>query len=236
MMRCAWGWVAAALCMAARGPEYQTRSMEGWTVTVRQELLDEKSEVGREALRLLQAKLYDVGRAVPPKACAELRKVPIWLGIGEGTGAGAEYHPSEAWLREHGHDPRKAKAVEIGDAAKFLKYAVPQPSMLIHELAHAYHDRVLGFDHAGIKAAYAAALQGKKYESVLHIDGGRKRHYALTDPKEYFAEASEAWFGTNDFYPFVRWSLREVDPDVCKVLEEVWVASPVTARGRRDQL
>ena len=72
------------------------------------------------------------------------------------------------------------------------------------------------------KAAYAAAVQGKRYESVLHIDGGHKRHYALTDHKEYFAEACEAWFGTNDFYPFVRAELREVDPEACTVLEEVW--------------
>ena len=94
--------------------------------------------------------------------------------------------------------------------------------MLLHELAHAYHDRVLGFDHAGILAAYKAAVDGKKYESVLHIGGKLKRHYALTNEKEYFAEASEAWFGTNDFYPFVRAELREVDPKAAAVLEEVW--------------
>ena len=29
---------------------------------------------------------------------------------------------------------------------------------------------------------------------------------------EYFAEASEAYFGTNDFFPFVRIELRRHDP------------------------
>ncbi|MBV8880523.1 MAG: metallopeptidase, partial [Planctomycetaceae bacterium] len=69
---------------------------------------------------------------------------------------------------------------------------------------------------------YAAAVEGKKYDSVLHVSGSRKRHYALTNEKEYFAEATEAWLGTNDFYPFVRAELREVDPAVCAVLREVW--------------
>ncbi len=203
---------------------YETRTLEGWTVRVTRVLLDEQAELGKRALRLLETKLYEVTRVVPERACAELRKVPIWLCVGEGTkgAGGAEYHPSEAWLRDHGYNPAKAKAVEIGDATHFLKFSIPQPSVLLHELAHAYHDRVFGFGHAGIKAAYAAAVEGKRYESVLHIGGKLKRHYALTDEKEYFAEASEAWFGTNDFYPFVRAELRDFDPKLVPVLEGVW--------------
>lgn len=212
------------LLLAAPASDYETRTVEGWTVHVARPLLGEQAALGRDALRLLEVKLYDVGRVVPAKACAELRKVPIYLCVGEGTrgSGGAEYHPSAEWLKKNGYDPAKAKAVEIGDAARFLQFSLPQPSVLLHELAHAYHDRVLGFEHAGIRAAYAAAVEAKTYDSVLHIHGSKKRHYALTDPKEYFAEASEAWFGTNDFYPFVRAELKEVDPGICTVLGEEW--------------
>lgn len=214
---------------ASAGPlapdgNYEPRIIEGWTVLIQRPLLDDQAALGRDALRLLEVKLVDVVRTVPAAACVELRKVPIYLCFREGSrgGPGAEYHPDEGWLRDNGYDPKKAKAVEIGDAAQFLKFSIPQPSVLLHELAHAYHDRVLGFGHAGIKAAYASAVEGRKYESVLHVGGARKRHYALTDEKEYFAEATEAWFGTNDFYPFVRAELREFDPQVCAVLREVW--------------
>ena len=215
---------ASAPLRSAPDEPYESRTIEGWTVRVQRVLLEEKAELGRQALRLLETKLYDVARVVPEKACIELRKVPIWLCSGEGTkgAGGAEYHPSEAWLRDHGYNPLKAKAVEIGDAAHFLEFSIHQPSVLLHELSHAYHDRVLGFDQPGIKAAYAAAVEGKRYESVLHIGGKMRRHYALTDHKEYFAEASEAWFGTNDFYPFVRAELREFDPGAAAVLKEVW--------------
>jgi hypothetical protein len=209
----------------ATAPEpYVLRSLEGWSIHVARGLVEEQADLGREALRVLEVKLFEIGRVVPARALGELRKVPIWLCVGEGTKGGgrAEYHPSETWLRENGYKPFKAKGVEIGDAAGFLDYSIAQPWVLLHELAHAYHDRVLGFDHPGIRAAYQAALRGKKYERVLHADGARVRHYALTDEKEYFAECSEAWFGTNDFYPFVRAELRDFDPEAARLLEELW--------------
>ncbi len=225
-MRTLLGLLLMSAVTSAVAPKdaYETRTLEGWTIHVARPLLDEQAALGRDALRLLEVKLYDVGRVVPSKALGELRKVPIWLCVGEGTkgAGGAEYHPSAEWLKSNGYNVEKAKAVEIGDAARFLKFTIPQPAVLLHELSHAYHDRVLGFEHPGIKAAYAAAVDGKKYESVLHIGGSKKRHYALTDHKEYFAESCEAWFGTNDFYPFVRAELKEFDPEICSVLSEVW--------------
>ncbi len=39
---------------------------------------------------------------------------------------------------------------------------------------------------------------------------------------EHFAEASEAFFGTNDFYPFVRAELRRHDPGMYALLEKLW--------------
>jgi hypothetical protein len=39
---------------------------------------------------------------------------------------------------------------------------------------------------------------------------------------EYFAEASEAWFGTNDFYPYVKSELEEHDPAIAALLGRVW--------------
>ena len=134
----------------------------------------------------------------------------------------AEIQRACEWLAKNGFNPEKAKGVEIGNAARFLKTALDQPSMVLHELAHAYHDRVLGFGHAGLLEAYREAKKAGAYESVLRIGGARERHYALTDPQEYFAEGTEAFFGTNDFYPFVRAELRVHDPKLFRLLEELW--------------
>jgi hypothetical protein len=39
---------------------------------------------------------------------------------------------------------------------------------------------------------------------------------------EYFAEGTEAYLGTNDFYPFVRGELIRHDPLLAELLSEVW--------------
>ena len=39
---------------------------------------------------------------------------------------------------------------------------------------------------------------------------------------EYFAELSESYFGTNDFYPFIRAELKVHDPRGFEVLKAAW--------------
>jgi len=219
--------VVAAVLVAA-GPayepttNYEVQSIEGWTVYVNRRLLTTEREIGRQVLRLLRVKLYDINRVVPPAALAELHKVPIWVEYEDRGFPCACYHPSRRWLAEHGYNPDKAGAVEIANAKRFLAWTINQPWMVLHELAHAYHHRVLGHDHAGIRAAYERAKNSGSYESVLNYRGRRVRAYALRNSQEYFAELSEAFFGTNDFYPFVRAEIIEHDPQMYRLLERLW--------------
>ncbi|HEU5119175.1 MAG TPA: hypothetical protein VFT74_21475 [Isosphaeraceae bacterium] len=202
--------------------DYTTRTVNGWNVHVNKHLLEDRADLGRDALRLLDVLLFEVERAVPETALGELRKVPIWLGLNDGHAPCAEYHPSRSWLLENGYNPDKARGVEIGNAERFLSWSKTQPSMLLHELAHAYHDRVLGFGHPEVRSAFRRAKESDLYNSVLHANGGSKRAYALTNPQEFFAESSEAYFGTNDFYPFVRVELHKHDPETARLLEKLW--------------
>ena len=77
-------------------------------------------------------------------------------------------------------------------------------------------------DEQRIQAAYEKAKADRRYESVARNDGKTERAYALTDAKEYFAEATEAYFSTNDFFPYNRDDLRGHDRTIYDVLEEVW--------------
>jgi hypothetical protein len=223
-MRNAWiVLLLAASCAWAYEPDsaYEARQIEGWTVRV-SGILNAHPDLAAQALELLRVKLYDVTRVIPPPALEKIRTVPIWLEYQDRDIAGGVYHPSADWLRDHGFNPAKARSVEFGNAANFLTWSVVQPSMVLHELAHAYHHQVLGYDNAEIKAAYQAAVVSHRYDSVLYYRGAEKRHYALNNPMEYFAEASEAFFGTNDFYPFVRPELQQFDPRMFDVLRKVW--------------
>lgn len=101
---------------------------------------------------------------------------------------------------------------------------------VLHELTHAYHHQVLGFDHPEIRAAYEKAKGSGLYESVEQRFGDSRpntvaRAYAMQNAKEYFAECTEAYFGSNDFYPFTRADLERHDPTMFGILSKVWIGA-----------
>ncbi len=202
--------------------------VEGWTVHVNPVLSQSGPDAMKTALDLLAKQLAAITRVVPAPALAELRKVPLWFSPEyPGVRPTAEYHPDAGWLREHGRAPEMAKGVEITDVRSFAQETDRMPWFVLHELAHGYNDRVLGFENEEIKAAYNHAKAAKLYDRVeRHYGNGRpntfERAYATTNPKEYFAESSEAFFGTNDFYPFTRAQLERHDPQMFQLLRKLW--------------
>ena len=135
----------------------------------------------------------------------------------------------------NGHDPRLTHKVHIPQAADLLsrEQMLKHPAVVLHELAHAYHDQVLSFDHPEIIAAYEKAKAAGNYESVLAHTGKKVKHYGLNNHKEYFAEGTEAFFYRNDFYPFVRAELKNHDPSLHDVLVKIWERPKETKEDER---
>jgi len=201
------------------------RQIEGWTVRVDNRLLEgTNAALGAKALKLLESKLVDITYVVPSNRLSALRNVPIVLDLTHGKLRAMQYHPSPEWLRENGYSTNLAKCVHIPEAADFARsrQVDEQPWVVLHELAHAYHDQVLGFDEPRIVAAYKRYKESGHGEHTLLFDGSRTRHYALTDHKEFFAEMTEAFFGENDFYPFNRAELKDAEPQAYQLLKEIW--------------
>jgi arylsulfatase A-like enzyme len=209
----------------------EVRSIAGWTVQVSASLLATNAGPTRRALELLTIQLEEIARVVPKAALAELQKVPLWISPEyPGVPPRAEYHPDAGWLRRNGRDPAMARGVEFTNVRLFEEETRRMPNFALHELAHAFHDRVLGFDEPRLKAAFDKARASGSYEKVARRDAqGRvklDRAYALSDHKEYFAECSEAFFATNDFFPFTRSELQQHDPEMCALLGILWGAHP----------
>ena len=145
-----------------------------------------------------------------------------------GYAAACEYHPRARWSREHGRDPAMAKGVEFTNVRIFEAETAPDAELRAAQLAHAYHDRALagGFANKEIKAAYEKAKASGDYDRVERQDSeGRKRMdraYAMTDPQEYFAEATEAFFSRNDVFPYTSDELKQHDPEMFKLLTKLW--------------
>jgi hypothetical protein len=231
-----------ALCLLAGGPagraisqqrarsapssstEYKASEIEGWTVYVKKDFLKAKPALADRTLTLLRAQLFQIGRIVPAAAVKKLRTIKIWVEENDPSTPCMAYHPAAEWLREHKTNPEMAGGIEVASARNFLDWTLEQPWMVLHELSHAFHHKFLphGFENSDLKAAYQKALKTGRYESVLKIAHTEEKAYALNNPQEYFAEATEAFFGTNDFYPFVRSELRRHDPDGYELLKKLW--------------
>lgn len=199
--------------------------IEGWTVHVEPALIDgEHQEEGTRALAMLANHLQRVAILVPERPLRRLQTIELWIEHEHPELHPAQYHPNEKWLTDRGYDARLAKKVHITRARNLLsrEELLKHPAVVLHELAHGYHDQVLGFDEPRIEQAYRNAMAAGRYEKVLLYTGEEVRHYACTNAKEYFAEATEAFFYRNDFYPFVRAELQQHDPELHDLLLEIW--------------
>ena len=220
---------------ATNVPGHLTLQLEGWTIHVSDELRRSAPAKTDEALRLLDEQLKEVAHVIPPEPLAQLRQVPIWLSpLPQGFKPTGEYHPDVRWLRDNHRNPRMAKGVEFTNIPRFAAEIKRMPMMALHELAHAYHDRVLSFDEPKIIEAYEQAVKSGKYDKVQESSAGTvQKAYALTNHKEYFAELTEAYFGENDFFPFNRAQLQKHDPAMCELLGQFWkVTSPRESQSR----
>jgi hypothetical protein len=209
---------------AAEFIKHRSQMIEGWRVEVDERLLDgEQAELGQLGLRVLANKLFEITQIVPADRVAKLRQIPIFVDYDHPLN-NMQYHPDEGWLRANGYDPVLTRAVHIPRVQQLINNQRNNrmPMVVLHELAHGYHDQFLDFDNKSIIRAFTAAQASKRYEKVLLIDGGKVRHYGLTNHKEYFAELTESYFGTNDFYPFVKSELAEFDPEGHALMESVW--------------
>lgn len=201
---------------------YKKDDVLGWQILIHPDLLADEA-LYKDVYDELYHQLFRITKVLPKDKVELLKQVPIWVEMKNPYSGNCQYHPSRQWLAGNGYLPEKAKAVELSSAKGFLRSSRGgQPYVMLHELAHAFHDRSLGFGHKGLIDCYKKAKAAGIYDKVLHINSRTVRAYAMTDHKEYFAEATEAYFGTNDHYPFVRGELKKHDPAMFEMVREVW--------------
>jgi hypothetical protein len=217
---------AAAVSPAER----EIRQLAGWQLHISRQLLASEPKLTARAIELLQNQLEEIRRVVPQPAVAQLQQGPLFFSpTYPNSIPKAEYHPNVAWLREHGREPAMARAVEFSNIGIFEAETRRMPNFTLHELAHAYHHRVLdeGYDHPAIQAAFQKAKESGRYDRVERWFGNGKpntfeKSYAMSSPMEYFAESSEAYFSRNDFFPFTREELRRHDPEMFALVRTLW--------------
>jgi hypothetical protein len=201
--------------------DYKMIELQGHPVYLSPEAVSSAGLLDR-VIAQLNSDLGMIHGVLPEAALTKIAKVSFWIEHDNPDVPGLTFHPSRDWLRSHGYNTDKVRSIEIGNLENFLSWHAEQPFMVLHELSHSYQDRVLGNDNPTIRQAYDLAVSSRRYESVSYVRGGKLRAYALDNAAEYFAELSEAYFGKNDFYPFVRSELEEFDHTGFQMIEQLW--------------
>lgn len=207
---------------------YASFNLNGFHVLLSLDVIERSEEVSNNVLQTVYSDLLKIkGLNLNQPVKDQLKQVPIFISWNNAYSA-AVYHPSPAWLEENGFDPKMGKAVEITNVTNFLEWrSLNQPFMVLHELAHAYHDQVLTFDYELILETYQNAESKGLYQNVPYHTGNgfystQERAYGLTNHIEFFAELTEAYFGLNDIYPYSRTQLADYDSTGYAMIQQSW--------------
>jgi hypothetical protein len=212
-------------------PGYKYREILGFKLLVNNQVLEEneRSEDNRKPLEVLELELGMLARELPPRAVNVLRnEIGFWvewdkvLEVGpnspKGGRAVACYRPGDNKLHRYAfrsvESKVKSNAVEIL-SMKLLTaehQGTRHRSVLLHEITHAVHHHLFDYDNPHIIAAYRNAMANDLY----------KGQYASTDPMEYFAEVTCAYFGHLHYQPHNRDELKEYDPRGYDMMAKVW--------------
>ena len=198
--------------------------LEGWTIEFDPALkASDQRRFFQDVKKALANHLQRIVYILPAEKTKALRKLTIRVDLEHKLG-NMQYHPSKSWLKANGHDPTLEKRVHVPRARSLLDRGTwaKHPYVILHELAHAYHDQVLSFDNPDVLKAYNRSEKAGLYERVLLFRGGKTSHYARTNHKEFFAEMTESYLGVNDFFPFVRAELKEHDPETFALMAKIW--------------
>ncbi len=234
-------------------------TIEGFDVWIADQVYDAPNfthaALGRE-LDILKAQLVWITshNSVPQTAIRQL----IESGVSFYLDVGPDWSPwwpcgRESWSRPCYHNALNRIGIPVLGTSwpypnkygqSMLVVDHTQASIVLHELAHAFHARVVrGGDrnvclrrqYVRSKPLYEAVEQREQVTQNVHDGRPRQhpgrpaetkpvvvRHYATANEFEYFAEGSEALFGFNDFYPWNRNELWEHDREGYMTLWNAW--------------
>lgn len=212
--------------------DYHRRNVGSFPVYVAPELRSRDRALLERCLQVLESNVKQLEEVLPPAAWQKLSSIPIWLEYEPDKSYFGVYFASKEWLILNDVTSAKAKSIQFTSSLAVMMGS--KKNLLMHELAHAYHDLVLTLSYAPIWSAYHHARLSGRYNAVRHSSGRFERAYAMTDHMEFFAELSDAYFAYGDFFPFTREDLKEFDPSSYRAISDAWVRPFQKASRGRD--
>ena len=225
-------------------PGYYTRKLSGFTVHISKMAYESSDSAQGQPLGCLEAELARLKEIFPVKYLKLLATVPVWVEWDhtdrrDPNVIAVYYGERGEGLLFEGIDPRKAKSITVLSLKAIYDRKAAgkmKKTVLLHELAHAVHGQIFGFDNAFIENAYAQAMARELYHSCRHADGEFRPGYAAKNSAEYFADLSCAYFDTLDYFPRTSDELRRHDSVGFEIMEKAWGShEQIHKEKRREQ-
>jgi hypothetical protein len=211
-------------------PGYETREIQGFKMLLSTQAIKEGKKDKGKPFQALLTEFDGLAEVLPSSTLKPLRRVLIWIEWDNLDWANprtlAKYYGGSIWSLAPSEHPLKSNAIELLSLKKLTveKNLSTERTrlVLLHELAHAVHHVVVGFDNRDVLFAYKQAMDRRLYDRVQTENGGLERAYAATNAREYFAELTCAYLDRCYYFPFTREDLRDHDPTGYRLMESVW--------------
>jgi hypothetical protein len=211
-------------------PGYYTRAIAGFKTTISNTAYNRSDEAEGQPLGCIESEFAKLREIFPNRIAKQLAAVPVWIEWDHADAlsptALAVYYSTEGeGLWREGIDPRKQKAVCILSLKAVYEAKSTgrmKKTVILHELAHAVHDQMIGFDNSFVYNAFRQSRARGLYDQVKHDPDGRMGPaYAATNSAEYFAELSGAYLDRLDYFPHNASELRDHDSVGYEIMEKV---------------
>ncbi|MCZ2343933.1 MAG: hypothetical protein LC104_19360 [Bacteroidales bacterium] len=226
--------------IAPNVPGYKAHTIEGFTLLIHDDVLQaDTAQFERKPLDVLELELKMITKLMNPKSVNILRRLLIWVKWKEeediasgrpGTPVAVYYGGHQLSMLRDGKHPLKGKTITILRMDLLTREHQPKTDagrcVLLHEMAHAVHDQLLGRTNPIIVNTFRQAMERKLYDKSLYVS---------TNEAEFFAELTCAYFDQLHYFPRNRRELKEHDPQTFKLMESVWGRSAVTPSRTLDK-
>ena len=212
-----------AVAFALSGPaqafeptsSYTKTKINGWTVLISSEFAKKPKE-RKVILGKIQSQTAVIAKTLSSKHLKTMRKADIWVEAGDHYRALARHHVSKAEIYQEGLNVQKYRDIEV-----FGRFAqIRHPSLILHELAHVYQDRKLGWYDSRLGRLYDDFEA--RMPSAKDRCGRTQKAYALKNEHEFFATFTESYFMKTCSYPYDRATIQKRHPKMYAVLKKIW--------------
>jgi len=208
-------------------PGFEVKLVEGFALVLHPETLKHENEFKIPPSEVLKLELRMLGKILNPKALAAVKRMPIWVewdeatplkSLAKGKRFTAYYNSSnQATSKLIGMHPLQARTITICSLRSLTTIHQPgaprEQCVLLHEVAHAVHDQLIGQNNQEIVAAYKQAISRRLCDP---------KSPAGADFSEFFAEMTCAYLDRLDYLPHNRSELKSLDPETFRVVEKFW--------------